>query len=121
MLADPITIAAASPTPELKLAMIRHDNYGAERLDTNGGGYSLVINHERSRSVTRHYLRMSKVVDAVNPYSGVTQPKTASVSLSISRPEFGFDDNAMVALIKALTDTLNDSEVTPLRILQFQS
>jgi siderophore synthetase component len=121
MLIDPITVAASAPNPELKFAMIKHDNYGSERLDTNGGGYTLTINHERSRSTTRHYLRVAKTVDATNPYSGVVQPKTAAVSISISRPEFGFDDNAMVALVKALTETLADSEVTPAKLLQFQS
>lgn len=121
MLVDPITIAAASPTPELKFAVIRSDGYGAERVDTNNGGYALVIQHSTSKNGARHYLKLSQTVDAANPYSGVTQKLLATVSLSISRPAFGFDDAAMVALIKALTDTLADSEVTSAKILQFQS
>lgn len=121
MLADPITIAASAPTPELVFAIIKHDNYGSERIDTNGGGYALTINHERSKATTRHYLRVTQTVDAVHPYTGLTQSKVAAVSLSVSRPEFGFTDAAMAALIKALTDTLADGEVTSARILQLQS
>lgn len=121
MLVDPITIAAAAPTPELKFSVIRSDGYGAERVDTNGGGYTLTINHSSSKSGARHYMKIVQAVDAVDPYTGLTQPKTATVSLSVQRPSFGFDDTAMVALIKALTDTLADSEVTSARLLQMQS
>lgn len=121
MLVDPITVAASSPTPELKLAVIRSDGYGSERVDTNNGGYAMVIQHSTSKNGARHYLKISKTVDAMNPYSGITQKLLASVSLSIAVPQFGFDDTAMVALVKALTDTLADSEVTTARILQFQS
>lgn len=121
MLADPITIAAASPTPQLTFAVIRSDGYGSERVDTGNGGYGLVIQHSTSKNGNRHYMKISQTVDAANPYSGVTQKLVATVSLSISRPSFGFDDTAMVALVKALTDTLADSEVTTAKILQFQS
>lgn len=121
MLVDPVTVAAASPTPELKLAVIRSDGYGSERVDTNNGGYAVVTQHTTSKNGARHYLRLSKTVDAANPYTGVTQKVQASVSLSISRPQFGFDDTAMIAVTKALVDYLNDSEVTTARILQFQS
>lgn len=121
MLVDPVTIAAAAPTPELKFSVIRADNYGSERLDTNNGGYSIVTNHTTSKNGAKHYLRLSQTLDAVNPYSGVTQRLQANVSMSISRPSFGFDDATMVALIEALIDYLGDSEVTPARILQFQS
>lgn len=121
MLVDPVTIAAASPTPELKLAVIRSDGYGSERVDTNNGGYGLVVQHTTSKNGARHYVKLTQTVDAVNPYSGITQKLLASVSLSVSRPQFGFDDTAMVALINALIDTIEDSEVTPARLLQFQS
>lgn len=121
MLVDPVTVAAAAPTPELKMAIIRQDNYGSERLDTNNGGYAIITTHSTSKSGSKHYLRIAQTKDAVNPYSGVTQRLQATVSVSISRPTFGFDDAQMVALVKALTDYLYDTEVTTARILQFQS
>jgi hypothetical protein len=121
MLADPVTIAASSPNPELKLAVIRSDGYGSERVDTNGGGYVAVINHTTGKNGNRHYLKLSKSVDAANPYTGLTQKQVASVSISISSPAFGFTDAELGDLCKALTDTLADSEVTPAKLIQFQS
>jgi hypothetical protein len=120
MLPDPITIAAASPTPALVFSVIQTDGLGAERADA-AGVYSLTINHQKGKGADRHYMRISQVADAVNPYTGTTSKQVATVSLSISVPKFGFDATAMVALVKALTDTLADSEVTSARILQFQS
>lgn len=121
MLADPITIAANSPNPELKLAIIRSDAYGSERVDTNGGGYTSVINHSKSKNGNRHYLQIVLTKDATDPYSGLTKSVKASASFSISRPPFGFSDADIVNLVKALTDTLADSEVTPGKLIQFQS
>lgn len=121
MLPDPITIAAAAPTPALVWTVIRSDGYGSERIDSGGNPYRLTINHAQNKSGNRHYLRVAQTVDAVNPYSGLTQPKVATASLSISRPDFGFTDAEMVALVKALTDTLFDTEVTTAKILQLQS
>lgn len=122
MLADPVTIAAAAPTPSLVFGVIRSDGYGSERIDTGGNPYSLMFNHQRPKGGgSRHYMKVSQSLDAVNPYSGLTQKKLAAVSLSIMRPDFGFDDATMVALVKLLTDTLADSEVTTARILNFQS
>lgn len=122
MLADPVTVAAASPTPQLVLAVVKSDGYGSERVDTGGNGYTVVINHQRTKAGgDRHYVQMTKVVNAVDPYSGLTKKQVASVSLTISRPAFGFSDADMVALAKALTDFRDDSEVTTTRLIQFQS
>jgi hypothetical protein len=122
MLADPVTVAAASPTPSLVLATIRSDGYGSERVDTGGNGYSVVINHSKTKGGgSRHYVQMTQKVDAVDPYSGLTKPQVCSVSFSISRPSFGFTDAAVIALAKALSDFRDDSEVTTARLIQFQS
>lgn len=120
-LADPITVAASSPNPELKLATVRFDNYGSERVDTNAGGYALVINHTKGKNGNRHYIQMQLTKDATNPYTGATVKQVASCSMSISRPLYGFSDADMVAVVKALTDTVADTEVTPAKLLQFQS
>jgi hypothetical protein len=64
---------------------------------------------------------MTQTVNATDPYSGLVKKQTASVSLTITRPSFGFTDAAMVALAKALTDFRDDSEVTTAKLLQFQS
>lgn len=121
MLPDPVTVTAAAPTPELKLAVIKADGYGSERTDLGGNGYTMKINHDNTKSGARHYVQLTKVVDAVDPYSGLTRKQSASVSLTINRPSFGFSDADMVALAKAITDFRDDSEVTTLKLLQFQS
>lgn len=120
MLPDPFTIAADSPNPSMVYAMVKTDGYGSERHDATNG-YVLVINHSTGKSGDRHYLKVSKSVDAVNPYSGLTQRQTASVSLSISTPPYGFAEADMAALYKALVDIIADSEVTITKILEFQS
>jgi hypothetical protein len=120
MLPDPITVAAAAPTPALSFAIIQADGLGTERRDA-GGVYTLTINHQIGKGADRHYMKISQVADAVNPYTGTTSKQTATVSLSISVPKFGFDATAMVALVKALTDTLADADVTTAKLLQFQS
>jgi hypothetical protein len=122
MLADPVTVAAASPTPSLVLTVVRSDGYGSERVDSGGNGYTVITNHQRQKGGgDRHYVQMTKTVNAVDPYSGLTKKQVASVSLTISRPSFGFTDADMIALAKALTDYRDDSEVTTARLLQFQS
>jgi hypothetical protein len=123
MLVDPFTIAAAAPIPQLTMSIVKSDGYGSERVDTGGSGMTLMVSHTPSKgnAGNRHYLNLRWTKDATNPYSGLVQKQSASVSLSISRPVFGFTDTEMVDLVEALRDTLFDSEVTPLRILQFQA
>lgn len=122
MLPDPVTIAAASPTPSLVFTIVKQDGYGSERLDTGGNGYTVIINHSRPKGGgDKHYVQMTQTVNATDPYSGLVKKQVASVSLTISRPAFGFTDAAMVALAKALTDFRDDAEVTTAKLLQFQS
>lgn len=121
MLADPVTVAASSPTPALVLAVSRLDNYGSERVDTGGNGYRTIINHTKTKSGSRHYVQLLLDKNGTDPYSGLVRPLTASVSFTINRPQFGFSDADMVALAKALTDFRDDDQVTVARLLQFQS
>jgi hypothetical protein len=121
MLADPVTVAAASPTPSLVLAVVKSDGYGSERVDTGGNGYTVITNHTKGKNGNRHYVQMTLTKDATDPYSGLVRKQVASVSLSISRPPFGFSDADIIALAKALTDYRDDSEVTTARLIQFQA
>lgn len=122
MLPDPVTVAAAAPTPSLVLAVVKSDGYGSERVDIGGNGYAVTTNHSRPKGGgDRHYIQMTKTVNATDPYSGLVRKQVASVSMTISRPAFGFTDADMVALAKALTDYRDDAEVTTLKLLQFQS
>lgn len=121
MLADPVTVAAASPIPQLVLAVVRSDGYGSERVDTGGAGFGTVISHTPGKNGNRHYVKLTWTKDATNPYSGLVQKQTASVSLSISRPSFGFSDVDCVDLVEALRDFVFDTEVTPARLVQMQS
>lgn len=122
MLPDPITIAANAPTPSLVFGVVKSDGYGSERRDA-GGIYALVITHEdgKGRTPNRHYVKITETKDAVNPYTGGTSKQTASVSLSVSRPAFGWSTANIVDLIEALFDTVNDSEFTPTKLVTFQS
>ncbi len=122
MLVDPVTIAAAAPTPALVFAVVKSDGYGSERVDTGGNGYTVVINHSRPKGGgDKHYVQMTQTLNATNPYTGLVQKQVASVSMTVVRPAFGFSDTAIVALMKALTDFRDDSEVTSARLIQFQS
>jgi hypothetical protein len=83
--------------------------------------YVLTFNHSSGKGGDRHYMQVKLTIDAESPYTGLTSQQTASVSLSVTVPPYGFDSTAMVALIKALTDTLADADVTPAKFLNFQS
>jgi hypothetical protein len=120
MLIDPITVAASSPNPELKLAIVNQDSYSTERRDLNDGGYTLKINHGKLKDGERHYIQLLLGKNITDPYTAVVRRKEASVSMSVSLP-LGFTTAEGVALIKALTETLADSEVTPTKLLQWQS
>jgi len=122
MLTDPITVAASAPTPALSFTIIKQDGYGSERRHTGVDLYDLIINHSKNaKTGDRHYMQIAYSVDAVSPYTGLTSRQTAKASLSILVPPFGFSEAAMVALVKALTDTLADADVTSTKLLQFQS
>jgi hypothetical protein len=121
MLVDPITVAAASPTPALTFKTVRSDGYGSERWDTTNG-YQLTFNHATSPSTgERHYMKVSQTLNATSPYTGAVSKQTATVSISASFPAFGWDASTKAALVKALTDTLADSDVTIANFIAFQS
>jgi predicted aspartyl protease len=56
MIADPVTVAAASPTPSLVLLVVKSDGYGSERVDTGGNGYTVITNHTKNKAGSRHYV-----------------------------------------------------------------
>ncbi len=121
MLADPVSIAASSPTPALVFSVTKSDGYGSERVDTGGNGYTVITNHSKGKNGNRHYVQMIQTKNATDPYSGLTRSVSASVSIAVQRPTFGFTDAELIALMKALTDYRDDSEVTSARLIQFQS
>lgn len=121
MLADPITVAAASPTPALNFYIIKSDGFGSERKHDGSDKYGLTINHSQSKGGDRHYMQVKLTKDAVSPYTGLTSQQTATASIAFTVPAFGFSVADMVALVKALTDTLADSDVTTTKLLNFQS
>ncbi len=121
MLVDPITVAAAAPTPALTLAVIKSDGYATERMDLGGSGFSTIINHSKSKAGNTHYVQMIQTKDVTDTYTGAVRPQKATVSLTIRRPAVGFSDVDTVALTKALTDFLADSDVTVAKLLLFQS
>lgn len=120
MLTDPIAVDANTPTPALSFVMIRQDGLGSERRDS-AGIYALTINHSTSKSGDRHYVKLTQTVDAVNPYSGLTSQQSASVSVSIAKPAFGFTDAALAALYQAILDSIASSDAGIDRIIAFES
>lgn len=121
MLVDPITVPAAAPTPALNFYIISSDGYGSVRKHDGADKYYLTINHTQSKAGDRHYMQVKLTKDAVSPYTGLTSQQTATASIAITVPAFGFDNTAMIALVKALTDTLADADVTATKLLNFQS
>lgn len=120
-LPDPITVAASSPTPALTFSVIKRDGIGSERWDVPNG-YQLTFNHSTNPgNGERHYMKLSQTLNATSPYTGLVSRQTANVSISASYPPFGWDAAAKAALIKALTDTLADSDVTNARFVNFES
>jgi hypothetical protein len=120
MLTDPIAVAANAPNPALSFAMIRTDSYGSERRD-GAGLYSLVINHSTSKNGDRHYVKLVKTIDATNPYNALVSPQSASISLSISKPPFGFSADDLAELYQALLDTIASTDAGIDRIIGFES
>lgn len=121
MLADPITVAANSPTPALTLSMIRTDGYGSERKDVPNN-YGLTFSHSSSpKTGERHYMQIKQTLSATDPLSGGTSLQTASVSLAVAVPAFGWTLATKIALVQALLDTLADSDVTITKFLQYNS
>lgn len=122
-LVDPITVAASAPTPALSFSVISHppNGQGSIRRDV-ANGYTLTFNHSESpQSGERHYMKLAQTLDAVSPYTGGTSKQTAVVSISASFPPFGWTAATKAALLKALTDTLADADVTNAKFLAFES
>lgn len=121
MLVDPLTLDASAPNPAFSFAMIRTDGYGSERRDS-GGLYGLKISHSTSKNGDRHYIQMSKTINAENPLNSLTTPVSASVSISIATPAFGFDDAAKAALYQALTELIAGDDFGGISsLISFQS
>jgi hypothetical protein len=120
MLVDPVAVAASAPNPAFSFSIVNADNYGSERRDLTSGVYDLKINHGKLKDGERHYMQMLQSKDVTDPYTGAIRRKQASVSLSVSWPT-GFTLTEMVNLIKAHADTLADADVTPTKLLQWQS
>jgi hypothetical protein len=66
-------------------------------------------------------MKLSQTLNATSPYTGQVSKQTASCSISVSIPSFGWDAAAKAALVKALTDTLADSDVTVAKFVAFES
>lgn len=122
MLVEPITIAAAAPTPALNFVKIRTDGYGSEYVDSGGNGYSVIINNIQNRqNQSRTFLQITREKEVTDPSTGLVRKVKAYAALTIMKPSVGFDDASLVALSKALTDFRDDADVTTLRLVQRQS
>lgn len=120
MLTDPISVDADSPNPALSFVMIRQDGLGSERRDPSGD-YGLVINHSTSKAGDRHYVKLVKTVNATNPYNSLVSPQSASLSVTISSPAFGFTAADLANLYKAIVDTIASTDAGIDRIIGFES
>lgn len=118
--ADPLAIAAASPTPALSLAVTdRSKPFQADRRDA-GGEYAATISHTRSKNGSaRHYIKVTDTKVATSPTTGLDSIQTASASVSISVPPFGFTDAQITALYELLDDVIRAATME--KILNFES
>lgn len=121
MLVDPITVAAHSPTPALSFSVVDAGTLSSQRWDVPNQ-YKLNFNHSQNNNTgEKHYMQVQQTVSAVNPLTGGTSLQTASVSLSVSIPPFGWTQPAKIALVQALLDTLADTDVTIANFLAYGS
>lgn len=121
MLIDPITVAAHSPTPALNFAVVSFNGEGSKRKDVPNN-YALNFSHSNNtKTGERHYMQIQQTLTAVDPITGGNSIQTASVSISASFPSFGWTQATKDALVQALLDTLNDTDVTITKFNQFQS
>lgn len=122
-LPDPITVPASAPTPALTFSRLGAGQgpYGSERWDV-ANGYTLSFSHSTTQnSGERHYMKVGQTLDATSPYTGMVSKQTATASLSVSIPAFGWNAAAKAALVKALVDTLLDSDVTIAKFVAFEN
>lgn len=116
-----IAVAANSPTPALNFTLVSQADLGATRLDVPNQR-TLTINHARPvNKPEKHYMQIQQQVSAVNPLTGGTSLQTASVSISVQIPSFGWTQTDKVALVQSILDTLGDSQVTIAGLLNFNS
>jgi hypothetical protein len=121
MLVDPIGVSANSPTPALSFAVVSYDGTGSVRKDVTNG-YELSFSHSsNAKTGERHYMQLKQNIVGVDPITGGNASLTASVSLSVSIPTFGWTATTKAALVQALLDTLGDSDVTIAKFLAYQS
>jgi hypothetical protein len=121
MFIDPISIAANSPTPGLTFSVKAFNGEGSTRMDIPHQ-YGLTFQHSSTANGgERHYMQIAQTLQATNPLTGGVSLQTAKVSLSVSIPSFGWAIADKVALVQALIDTLNDSDVTITGLLNFNS
>lgn len=112
-LANTITVAASAPTPALTFVRTHGPFNGEGRFSDVTNGYDLMLSNTNApNKAKRNYMKITQIKDATNPYTGGISKQEASVSISVSIPQFGWDAAASAALVKALTDTLVDSDVT---------
>lgn len=119
-IADPLAITAASPTPALSLAVTdRSKPFQADRRDA-GGEYALSISHSQAKNGSaRHYIKVTDSKTATSPTTGLNSVQTATVSVSISVPPFGFSVAEQTALYELIDDAIRAA--TLVKILNFES
>lgn len=119
-LSDPLVIVAAAPTPALNLAITdRSKPFQADRRDS-GGEYSASISHSKAKNgAARHYIKVSDAVVATSPITGLDSLQTATVSVAISVPPFGFTEAAITALYELMDDVIRAATLA--KIQNFES
>lgn len=117
MFTDPIAVAASAPTPALTFTRISWaGNVAVWKDGTNA--YQLDVNHSMPlNQPEKHYMKLTQFITATNPITGGQSYQQATVSIAVAIPAYGWTAATKAALVKALTDTLNDGEVTVARFL----
>lgn len=118
-IADPLLIAAASPTPALSLSVIdRSKPFQADRRDP-AGVYASTISHSVSKNgAKRHYVKATQSIVATSPTTGLDSLQVCSVSLSISVPPFGFTVAAVTAMYELLDDLVRAATMASIQNME---
>jgi len=117
--ADPLAISAASPTPALSLAVTdRSKPFQADRRDA-GGEYTATISHSMGKNGSkRHYIKVNDTKVATSPTTGLDSIQSASVSVAISVPPFGFTEAQITALYELMDDVIRAATLTKIQNME---
>jgi len=81
----------------------------AGKYSNNGGEFVFDVVQGTTKDRFNRVMRFTQTKTAADPISSVNKQVSATVSVSINEPRWGFDDADLVALLTGLVATLSGS------------